>query len=134
MQDGGLYYAGMYRPTQDPEWLQLRTLEALGSSIFVWCSGSLTHSAALLSTDSAACRQALSAARVLGVLMDVEHRAAHLALDQLWAVVWRCALLEEGDKIHAHMNLSCPGCAVIELPYTEQHTQHNHPARHYGCF
>ena len=91
--------AGVYKPTQDPEGLQLKTLEALGSSIFGWCSGTLDHPAASLSADSAACRQALSAARVLGVLMDVEHRAVHPALDQLWGVVWRCAVLEEGDRI-----------------------------------
>ena len=91
--------AGVYKPSQDPEGLQLKTLEALGSSIFGWCSGTLDHPAASLSADSAACRQALSAARVLGVLMDVEHRAVHPALDQLWRVVWRCAVLEEGDRI-----------------------------------
>ena len=29
--------------------------------------------------------------------MDLEHRAVQPALDQLWAVIWRCALLEEGS-------------------------------------
>ena len=29
--------------------------------------------------------------------MDMEHRAVQPALDQLWAVIWRCALLEEGS-------------------------------------
>ena len=46
--------------------------------------------------DTTACRQALSAARVLGPLMDLEHRAVHPSLDQLWAITWKCALLDEG--------------------------------------
>ena len=91
-------FAGVYKPTQDPEGLQLKTLEALGSTILEWCSETFNHSATSLWADSAVCRQALSAARVLGVLMDVEHRAVHPALDQLWGVVWRCAVLEEGDR------------------------------------
>ncbi len=46
--------------------------------------------------EAAACRQALSSARVLGGLMDLEHRAVHPALNRLWTVVWKCALLDEG--------------------------------------
>ena len=118
--------AGMYKPTQDPEGLQLKTLEALGSSVLAWCSGTANHSAASLSADSAACRQALSAARVLGVLMDVEHRAVHPALDQLWGVVWRCAVLEEGDRDGLHMHLPCWNSAISAVLHHTAHPWQSH--------
>lgn len=99
--------AGTYKPTQDREGLQRRTLERTGNAVFRCCltlpdqPGSLAseHGEALDSEaerEAAACRQALSAARVLEGLMNMEHRAVQPALDQLWTVIWRCALLDEG--------------------------------------
>ncbi len=99
---------GVYKPTQDREGLQRKTLERTGNAIFQWCLGApghpdtspSEHSDTLVSEaeqEAAGSHQALSAARVLEGLMDMEHRAVQPALDQLWAVIWKCALLEEGS-------------------------------------
>ena len=104
---------GIYKPTQDAEGLQRKTLEKTGNGIFQWClrpPGQPVSPASELCNDllseagheAAASRQALSAARALEGLMDMEHRAVQPALDQLWTVIWKCALLDEGSK--------CPTC------------------------
>lgn len=108
-------FVGVYKPTQDAEGLQRKILERTGDAIFQWCSrlpGQPVESASedgddlfsKAAQEAAASRQALSAARVLERLMDMEHRAVQPALDQLWTVLWKCAVLAEG---------SFASCAVL---------------------